>query len=400
MSSQPAQNSGGRMPSKKERRNLIDVENMAKLQLSIEDLQAYYASMDLATVERLTAQRLKPNKKISVGYVVEKFDVPVHPDGYCPYTTPGDGLCFVHSLVRSVLMYWYSVGGANQVEIWKLHFIQWMLEVLHIQPLCDLATITFSEPADGDLDVENVLIKNELFFNVVVYNVMNILVSIWNDPTFHHISPEQCRYGIPDISYALGMYQRRIIAVDGLARNLVMGILGVKRIEVVQPYTHAKNGEDVSRVTTPAHQLVTRMVNGTYRGYIIDKNDVSCIFNPFGVPLTVMIYSRNSNHYDFYLSIRTGQCAVPVCLSTDQLPACTKIITSADVPRDVVLVRRPAPAKEVTKSAESAVPVCLSTDQLPACTTILTSVDVPRDVVLVRRPASAKEVTESTELVQ
>lgn len=344
MSSRPTnqQLNRGRMPSiskkKTEYRETIDFESIANLQITVEELQHQYASMELATVMQLTEQRLKPRKQISLGYIVESFDFPVHPDGYCPYTTVGDGLCFVHSLVRTVIMYWYSIGGVEQVELWKMQFLDWMMHTIGLHPSCQVDMISFVNPPDGNLDVENVLLKNELFFNVLVYNVMYIMTSIWKNPDFHRIPAEQFQYGIPDISYALGMAHRHITAVDGLARNLVMGILGVHRIEVIQPYTHTNTGENVVRVATPAQQLTVRMVNDMYRGYIIDKNDIPCIFNPFDITLSVMMYSRNSSHYDMYLSIKSGQVATPTCMITERLPACTRIITSADVPREAVII--------------------------------------------------------------
>lgn len=310
--------------------NFADVDKITK------DLQLYYANVKFATVLQMTEHRLKSKKQINLGYIVETFDFPVYPDGYCPFTTPGDGLCFIHSLIRSVIMFWYSIGDVAQVNIWKTEFITFMIETLHLSPICNIDIISFDNPLDNNLDVENVLLTNELFFNVLVYNIMHILTTIWTDPNFHQIPNEQFKYGIPNVTYVFGMHRGKVTAIDGLARNLVMGIVGVNRVEIIQPYTHTHSGEDVRRVTTLAQQQVIRVIDDTYRGCIIDKKDIPCLFG--ARELSVMMYSRNSRHYDLFLSIRSHQVAVPVCFVNDVLPQCTQMITSTDVPCDPVLV--------------------------------------------------------------
>lgn len=297
---------------------ILDAINMIPIMKQNKILDAINIATTGKQIELYEYIRNLKFKNIHYGYKFEPFITPIYPSGYCPYNTPGDGLCYIHSLVRSVLMYWYSIGGKDQIESWKTQLYEFMI-------INKIKIIEYHKPFQSSENIKYIIIFNHEYFNNIIQNILMILFTVWNDININILSDAQQNYGIPPIETTIGFRllnnNLKITCIDGIARNLIMRLLGVEYLEVIQPYV-IHNQIDMKRYNSKEQQVEQILEDGIYRGFKINIDNKTWINNFFGQTLKVCIYSKNSNHYDMLLSIYKldRQIAVPVCLSNEELP--------------------------------------------------------------------------------
>jgi hypothetical protein len=287
----------------------------------------HYSSYNLAKV----CKDYQSEKKRGIGYMNYKNFVgkAIFPESYVPYRTSGDGLCFIHSAFRSVFLYYYSQDeSGTRLRRWLRSLCNYML--LYMPNLvADIDTRDIIIP--DDKHIEEFIFANYKLMLGYGINIMRFIALNWYNPEVHHPNMAYLTHAaandhdlIPQFRMSIGVSRsdNSVYAVDSHGRNFVMSILGIRRINVLQDNIQDK------RSNAPVLMQSVLTTDGEYSGFQI-SGDHGCtvnelhpeIFAEFSDPLSVSIFSLNSNHYDILLTIQSSNVATPVeVFGLDMLP--------------------------------------------------------------------------------
>ena len=262
-----------------------------------------------------------------------------YPTGYGPYITAGDGLCYIHAVVNTVLMHWYSLDAStgSVVNQWLNEFRDFIRPNMPNGVLLmnlDQQVFRCETP-----DLKEVLYRNLLLAKVIVFNILIYMLHNWENPalnryfdgsersTFQNSFILPMEYRVTGIEMTINAVVRGtsiIKAVDNFARVFVMDLLGIRQVQVVQFMTHQVNrdgslGEDMRRPTDPLVFLTERITDDSYNGFDLELPRPP-MFDFGTIELSMAISTHNTTHYEMLLSRSSGKHAVPCVAYGELLP--------------------------------------------------------------------------------
>lgn len=269
-------------------------------------------------------------KERGIGYMNYKNFIgkSIFPASYVPYRTSGDGLCYIHSTFRSVFLFYYSQDNTgSRLRRWLQSLRNYML--LHMTSLvANIETRDIVIP--DDRHIEELISANYELMIAYGVNIMRFVAQHWYNQEVHipnsayiALALTNSNNLIPSFRMSNGISRNNsVYAVDNHGRNFVMSILGIRRTLVLQ--------DNIQDKRCDAQVLMQSILNtdGNYSGFEIYSEPGSTvnerypdIFADFSDPLSVSIFSLNSNHYDILLTIQSGNVATPVeVFGSDMLP--------------------------------------------------------------------------------
>lgn len=243
----------------------------------------------------------------------------IQPPGYSPFSIPGDGACFVHTLVQNACLYYFSLDKekCENVNLW----IKTLFDLLRNNTPSLLHNVEEMEFYGYDgAEPHDILTMNSILLHAIVENIIVYMLLNWNNPKVHIINDMykgKCGNEIPDIGHHIEMTKSNIISIDGLGRNFIMNILGFQQVVVVQLLEEVIKRDDtvenVSRNSSLELQLEEIKEDGQYKGFQITTEPFESLLSPYGIEgLKAIIFSHDSYHYEIYLSKEKGVPPVPV----------------------------------------------------------------------------------------
>jgi hypothetical protein len=286
------------------------------------------------------------------------------PTGYLPGFIPGDGLCFVHSLVYTLIVYYHSTYSPSDC------FNEMMAPIIdtirNLMPnqtlILELDTIEFI--ALDDVTVQELLCLNAKYIHSLVYNLTVAMVHSWYTPQLmgiirsrlvangNHTDPidmDICDFR-QNLQIETGKGHMvndnsRILAVDGIGRLFVMSILGISSIKVHQLANMTSMGnqvEVVERRNDRIYQLqsYTRSaISDTVGGYFLDLDDTQMLMPNRRARVRMGLHSLRSHHYDLMAAYKRG-IPVVLCYSQqhDEIPP-PNVLPPIDIIRELLQVK-------------------------------------------------------------
>lgn len=249
------------------------------------------------------------------------------PHGYVPGYTQGDGKCFIHAIVNTLCLHYFSLDGSGSLINRKLSEIKACL--CDIMPdkmlLMDLHSLEF-EPVRGTIN--QILAKNAVMINALVQNIAIAVVHNWYEPMFmSHVPAELLLSDACDFRQNLGISMKNgmvdpasttITSFDGIARGHVCKLLGIHKLHVLQFANNRVtmlNGKVVSKINmdrraNPLYQIVPLNVpNRAYAGFTIDIPLEQLVL--LDEPIEMMIHTFDTSHYEILMAYSADIRPVP-----------------------------------------------------------------------------------------
>lgn len=269
--------------------------------------------------ERYYTDKSTNDVKKSVMFYLQKKAFPILPDksrcvvpyGYTIRSAPGDGLCFIHSLVRTIALIKFTEDPQNGkplsewLDILKDILFRGLGKLLH--GLEDINIV-----ATPNKPVHEFITFNSLTFTIISENVIAFMLKTWGDPAFHKV-PSGCKYLLPtmmvfQIHNCLSIGKDNTVwAIDGIACNFVMSILGCPSVYVYQFQSNPAN----RRSNFEAGNLTQILgASGEYLGFHIKMDK---ILHPIPLEGSTAIFTETGGHYDHFMCKVEGIPYAPHC---------------------------------------------------------------------------------------
>ncbi len=253
------------------------------------------------------------------------------PVGYVPGLNRGDGKCFIHAIVNTMVLYWFSKDNSGTVLNMLLSELFDVIRDLMpdrtlIMGLDEMNFVAVIGP------VHEVLARNAVLINTIVYNAMIAVIHSWNDPRFMAHIPEHMRdqdafdfrqnFGITHDDSGIVSVDSSVVSIDNVARCHICKLFGIQWLYVIQftgtIRTVNKSGyhdEDMKRKTNPFYCLESVTIPGrAYSGFTVQVPEDQLLFR--NAPLRMMIHTCDTSHYDIFISYMEGLCPT-TCTTVD-----------------------------------------------------------------------------------
>lgn len=205
--------------------------------------------------------------------------------GYSPYGVSENNASLIHSLVTSILLYYYSMDPQNCIIVndWLNNLYMRLKISVNDDLLYDVENQNFNGCHFSSYTT--IIELNQILITSVVENIIIYILTNWEN-----IMEKYTRSGISGIGKYFVMGDGKLISICEIGINLVMDILGIENLDIIFSNDLSSQDDQYNKST------ITSSLDEYYGLY----------------PLNLSIFNYENNYYGVFLSIIQDIPPVPV----------------------------------------------------------------------------------------